>query len=104
MAKIEKLPSGNYRIRVIVGHTEDGKPIRKSFTHYDKTKLRRIAAEYADAHRNSNLSRFSEIRYLSVLPGVVSIFVSIFTLITPFILSEKSKKIKGAQKSAHTYK
>lgn len=50
--KIEKLPSGNYRIRVVVGHDETGKPIRKSFTHYDKTKLRRIAAEYADEHRN----------------------------------------------------
>lgn len=53
MAKIEKLPSGNYRVRVTVGHTAEGKPIRKSFTHYDKTKLRRIAAEYADAHRNA---------------------------------------------------
>ena len=50
--KIEKLPSGNYRIRVIIGHDEEGKPIRKSFTHPDKTKLRRIAAEYADEHRN----------------------------------------------------
>lgn len=50
--KIEKLPSGNYRIRVVVGHDEHDKPIRKSFTHHDKTKLRRIAAEYADEHRN----------------------------------------------------
>lgn len=50
--KLEKLPSGNYRIRVIIGHDENGKPIRKSFTHADKTKLRRIAAEYADEHRN----------------------------------------------------
>lgn len=50
--KIEKLPSGNYRVRVIIGHDENGKPIRKSFTHADKTKLRRIAAEYADEHRN----------------------------------------------------
>lgn len=50
--KIEKLPSGNYRVRVIIGHDENGKPIRKSFTHPDKTKLRRIASEYADEHRN----------------------------------------------------
>lgn len=50
--KIEKLPSGNYRIRVVVGHDANGKPVRKSFTHYDKTRLRRIAAEYADEHRN----------------------------------------------------
>lgn len=52
MAKIEKLPSGNYRVRVVIGHTADGRPIRKSFTHYDKTRLRRIAAEYADEHRD----------------------------------------------------
>ena len=50
--KIEKLKSGNYRVRVVIGHDEQGKPIRKSFTHPDKMKLRRIAAEYADEHRN----------------------------------------------------
>ena len=50
--KIEKLPSGNYRVRVTIGHTPDGKPVRKSFTHSDKKTLRRIAAEYADTHRN----------------------------------------------------
>lgn len=50
--KIEKLPSGNYRIRVIIGHDDSGKPLRKSFTHPDKTRLRRIAFEYADKHRH----------------------------------------------------
>lgn len=51
--KIEKLPSGNYRLRVIIGHDPSGKPIRKSFTHPDKTRLQRIAFEYADTHRNT---------------------------------------------------
>lgn len=55
--KLEKLPSGNYRVRVTIGHTPDGKPIRKSFTHSDKTTLRRIAAEYADTHRNVTTSK-----------------------------------------------
>lgn len=50
--KVEKTPSGNYRIRVIVGHV-DGKPIRKSFTHHDKKHLLAIAHEYADKHRNT---------------------------------------------------
>ena len=50
--KIDKLPSGNYRIRITVGYTPDGKQIRKSFTHYDKVKLRRIAAEYEDDLKN----------------------------------------------------
>lgn len=53
--KIEKLPSGNFRVRVVVGHTPNGKPIRKSFTHYDKIKLRRIASEYEDKARNGDL-------------------------------------------------
>lgn len=51
--KIEKLPSGNYRIRVIIGHDSSGNPIRKSFTHPDKTRLQRIAFEYADTHRHT---------------------------------------------------
>lgn len=51
--KLEKLPSGNYRIRVTVGYDASGRPVRKSFTHHDKTKLRRIAAEYADTHRGN---------------------------------------------------
>lgn len=46
MAKIEKLPSGNYRIREVVGHTPDKKPIRKSFTASDKMTLRRLVADY----------------------------------------------------------
>ena len=50
--KAEKLPSGNYRIRVIIGHDADGKPIRKSFTHPDKKRVLAIAHTYADAHRN----------------------------------------------------
>ena len=53
MAKIRKLPSGNYQIRIVVGHGKDGRPIQKSFTHYDKTKLRAIAAEYATSHGNA---------------------------------------------------
>ena len=51
--KTEKLPSGNYRIRVIIGHTPDGKPIRKSFTHHDKKHLLAVAHSYADKHRYS---------------------------------------------------
>lgn len=51
MAKIEKLKSGNYTVRVVVGHDADGKPIRKRFTHYDKAKLRLMVAMYEDSHR-----------------------------------------------------
>lgn len=50
--KIEKLPSGNYRVRVYMGKDADGKKITKSFTHYDKAKLRLIAAKYQTNHRS----------------------------------------------------
>lgn len=53
MAKIERLHSGNYRLRVTVGYTEDGRQIRKSFTHYDKDVLRAMAADYVVKHRNA---------------------------------------------------
>ena len=50
--KVEKLKSGNYRIRVIIGHDDSGKPLRKSFTHHDKKHLLAVAHQYADVHRN----------------------------------------------------
>lgn len=76
MAKIEKLPSGNYRIRVVIGHKENGKPIIKSFTHYDKTKLRRIAAEYADSHRSS-------IRRVRVSEAIDAFYAAKFAVLSP---------------------
>lgn len=51
--KVEKLPSGSYRIRVIVGHDAAGKPIRKSFTHPDRKHLLAVAHSYADEHRQN---------------------------------------------------
>ena len=51
--KIEKLPSGNYRLRVYLGKDANGKRITKSFTHYDKGKLRLIAAQYETSHGNA---------------------------------------------------
>lgn len=51
MPKIEKTKSGNYTTRVVVGHDENGAPIRKRFTHYDKAKLRLMVAMYEDSHR-----------------------------------------------------
>ena len=50
--KVEKLPSGNYSVRVIIGHDDSGKPIRKRFTHHDKKHLLSVAHSYADKHRN----------------------------------------------------
>lgn len=51
MAKIERLPSGLYRTRVYIGRTPEGKIKTKSLTHKDKRTLARMAAAYADLHR-----------------------------------------------------
>ena len=51
MPKIEKMKSGNYRIRVYIGKDSEGKRHWKVFTHPDKKVLKRIAAEYEDNHR-----------------------------------------------------
>ena len=49
--KVEKTASGKYRIRVIIGYDDNGKPIRRSFTNADKKKLLAIAHSYANEHR-----------------------------------------------------
>lgn len=45
MPKIERLPSGTYRVRVYVGKDEHGKDIIRSITHQDKARLRVMAEE-----------------------------------------------------------
>ena len=51
--KVEKTASGKYRIRVIIGYDDNGKPIRRSFTNADKKKLLAIAHSYANEHRST---------------------------------------------------
>lgn len=51
MAKIEKMKSGKYRVRVYVGKDSEGKKHWKSITHEDKETLKLIASEYEFEHR-----------------------------------------------------
>ena len=51
MARIERTPSGKYRIRVYIGKDAAGKKHWKSITHNDKKKLKLIAAEYENTHK-----------------------------------------------------
>jgi integrase len=51
MAKPKKLPSGNYRIRITVGTSPDGKPIRKSITAATAKECKVLAAQYESEHR-----------------------------------------------------
>lgn len=44
--KAKKLPSGNYRVQVLVGHDENGKRILKSFTAEDEWEAVRLAKEF----------------------------------------------------------
>lgn len=46
MAKAEKLPSGNWRVRVYVGRTKDGKKITKSFTGKTRAEAEFLAAQW----------------------------------------------------------
>ena len=46
MGKIERLPSGSYRIRVEVGKDEKGRRKWVSFTHPDKTRVKTLAAQF----------------------------------------------------------
>lgn len=52
MPKIERLPSGTYRIRLSVGKGPDGKYKYKTFTAKDKPTLRRKIAQYEDGPRD----------------------------------------------------
>lgn len=46
MAKIEKLSSGHYRIRIVVGKYPNGKPRRKSFTSSSRSELVELNKKY----------------------------------------------------------
>lgn len=45
MAKIRKKKNGNYETRIVIGHKPDGRPIQKRLTHFDRSELKRMAAE-----------------------------------------------------------
>ncbi|MBR3280149.1 MAG: site-specific integrase [Lachnospiraceae bacterium] len=79
MAKITKTKSGNYTMRVVVGHDQNGRPIQKRFTHYDKAKLRFIAAEYEDSHRNT-------IRRITVEDAIMAFLASRRAVLSPSTL------------------
>lgn len=49
--KVERLPSGTYRVVVYLGRTSEGKRIRKSFTGSDAKRVLREATVFADEHR-----------------------------------------------------
>ena len=44
--KAKRLPSGNYRVQVVVGHDRNGKRIVKSFTADEEWKALKLAVEY----------------------------------------------------------
>lgn len=72
--RVEKLPSGNYRVRVIIGHAPDGRPLRKSFTHPDEKTLLAIASKFADEHRLTSRQTVAQAldRFISAKTPVLS--------------------------------
>ena len=51
MPKIEQTANGKYRTRLYIGKDPSGRKHWKSFTHEDKTVLKRIVAEYENIHK-----------------------------------------------------
>lgn len=78
MARKKKgqLPSGNVRIQRIVGHTRDGKPIRKSFTGATKADAEYLYREYMlnpPKEKTGTLTLCEAVsRYIDMKAGVLS--------------------------------
>ena len=75
MAKIEKLPSGTYRTRIYIGKDADGRKHWKTMTHSDPIRLKRLAAEFEDEHRDKKQSGTIQTaieRYISAKSAVLS--------------------------------
>lgn len=51
MPKIEKLPSGSFRMRITIGTTKEGKVVRKSITATTRKELKAKAAVYMSEHK-----------------------------------------------------
>lgn len=77
MASVEKLPSGNYRIRVFIGKDNDGKKHYKSFTHEDKKMVKLMAAEFETTKKESKKTNKLSVaeaidEYISIKEKVLS--------------------------------
>lgn len=74
MAKAERLPSGNWRIRVYAGKDENGKDIRKSFTGSTKREVELLAAQFvADIPKGGSMTlRAAYTRYCDSRRNVLS--------------------------------
>ena len=67
--KPQKLPSGNYRVRVYIGKDENGKDILKSFTDKDKDAAVAKAMAYKTKNKTKNKKKprtFSQVEEMTV--------------------------------------
>lgn len=76
MPRVEKLPSGSYRVRVYSHTDKDGKKIYRSFVDKDKQKVKKMAHEFED-HKTEALSGEITVArciddYISSKAGVLS--------------------------------
>ena len=83
--KAVKLPSGNWRIQVYLGKTEDGKKIRKSFTGENRKQVEAEAHQFLISHEEVNRSdsfgvmaeRFIEDRRAVLSPSTIRSYIHI---------------------------
>ena len=85
MSKIERLPSGSYRIRIEV-EKENGKRRWVSFTHPDRTRVREIAAQFASRQKSTT----------GTLGGAVSTYIAAKT---PVLSSSTVKAYKSYERT-----
>ena len=72
MPKIERLPSGTYRVRICLGKDKSGKYRYKSFTSKDKQLLRRKAGMYEDTKDDAPMLCDAVETYISAKSAVLS--------------------------------
>lgn len=85
--KAEKLPSGNWRVRVYIGRDKNGKAIRQSFTDPDRKRCLMLAAEFQESHRESSNSEtlgslieaFISVQKTALSPATIRGYTSIKT-------------------------
>ena len=83
--KAVKLPSGNWRIQVYLGKTEDGKKIRKSFTGDNRKQVEAEAHQFLISHEEVTRSdsfgvmaeRFIEDRRAVLSPSTIRSYIHI---------------------------
>lgn len=82
--KPKRLPSGSWRVRIVIGHTKDGKPMMKSITAKRRQDVLRLANEFQRPDYDATMSlvdacrTYIRIRGPELSPSTVRGYMSTF--------------------------